>query len=181
MFLTLTCTVFICILKRLNGFMAGIYTWDADSYTKETFTEATKPPLMIDWVQEFSNGTFSHYAEPRHSTEAITAEAQTMIKDHSRDYRSNPLFLYVAYTAAHSPLQPLQRHLDKCWHISHLWRRQFCGMVVGADEGIKNLTATALQHLGNNTILVVSSDNGGSPWFGGMNQPFRGGKISRVH
>lgn len=130
---------------------------------------------MIDWVREFSNGTYIHYAEPRHSTEAITAEAESMMIQHSEVNTNTPLFLYVAYTAAHSPLQPIDRHTVPCTHIPHLWRRQFCGMVVGADEGLRNLTTTALKFLGNNTILIVSSDNGASTWFGGMNQPFKGG------
>ncbi len=46
-----------------------------------------------------------------------------------------PLFLYVAFTAAHSPLQPMPGHIEKCAHIPHLWRRQYCGLVVGMDEG----------------------------------------------
>ena len=49
-------------------------------------------------------------------------------------------------------------------------------MVVGLDEAVWNLTHTAREQLGDNTLLVVSSDNGGSPWFGGMNEPLRGAK-----
>ena len=150
--------------------------WDADSYTKQFYAEPWNP-LMIDWVQEYSNGTYYHYAEPRHSTEAITSKAEEMMTQHAAEFGKKPLFLYVAYTAAHSPLQPLERHLNQCLHITHLWRRQFCGMVVGVDEGMKNLTRTAIETLGKDTIFVVTSDNGGSPWWGGMSQPYRGGKL----
>ena len=114
---------------------------------------------MIDWVKEISIGPAIHYAEPRHSTEAITAAAQEVIIHAAENEK--PLFLYVAMTAAHSPLQPMPRHMSQCSHIPHLWRRQFCGMVVGLDESVKNITDTALKYLGNNTLLVVTSDNGG--------------------
>ena len=150
--------------------------------------------------------TYKHYAEPRHATEAITSFAEGYIKQHAmknaqgKRYASShniiisyvccdarcfivvtrneqsPLFLYVAYTAAHSPLQPLPRHVARCTHLPHGRRRDYCGMVVGLDEGLKNLTQSMQQHLGENTLLVVASDNGGAAYFGGMNAPLRGQK-----
>jgi hypothetical protein len=82
-------------------------------------------PLGIDWVHAHVNGTLHHFAEGRHTTDAITENAIGMIKNHIKDqqllreevghdgYTYSPLFLYVAYTAAHSPLQPLPRHEAK--------------------------------------------------------------------
>ena len=80
---------------------------------------------------------------------------------------TQPMFLYIAYTAAHSPLQPLPRHAAHCTHIPHSRRRDFCGLVVGLDEALQNLTASVEQHLGTNTIMIVASDNGGAAFFGG--------------
>ena len=130
--------------------------------------------MAIDWAETYENRTYSHYADPRHATYAITENAIDMIEEHvdNEDTNEHPLFLYVAYTAAHSPLSPMQRHMSQCSHIPHLWRRQYCGLVVGLDEGLKNLTEAVEKHLGSNTILVLISDNGGSPWFGGLNTPF---------
>jgi hypothetical protein len=103
--------------------------------------------------------TYRHYAEPRHSTEAIAAGAIEAMGRHnaslalsaperldgaSLDAQQSPLFLYVAFTAAHSPLQPLPRHIAKCEHIAHLWRRQFCGLVVGLDEAVHNVSEVFL-------------------------------------
>ena len=59
-----------------------------------------------------------------------------------------------------------------------LRRRQFCGMVVGLDHAIDKIATEALDILGDDTVIVVSSDNGGSVWFGGMNAPFRSGKLN---
>lgn len=50
--------------------------------------------------------------------------------------------------------------------------------MIGLDEGIKNITDTALATLGQDTIMIVLSDNGGSTWFGAMNSPFRGAQFS---
>ena len=88
------------------------------------------------------------------------------------------MFLYLSYTAAHSPLQPEPESAAKCTHIPHLWRRQFCGMVVGLDTAIARVTEAAKSKLGDDTVIVVSSDNGGSVWFGGSNQPLRSGKLN---
>lgn len=153
----------------------GNYMWDVDSFTKQMYEDPWSPALLIDWVKSYSNGSYHHYAEARHAMTAIIDESIEVMKTHSVD-SSKPLFLYIAYTAAHSPLQPLIRHEKNCGHISHLWRRQFCGMVGSIDESVVDITRAAYEYLGPNTIIVISSDNGGSPWFGGMNFPYRGSK-----
>lgn len=43
----------------------------------------------------------------------------------------------------------------------YIRRRQYCGMIKGLDEGIKNITEAARTLLGENTIVYVLSDNGG--------------------
>jgi hypothetical protein len=65
---------------------------------------------------------------------------------------------------------PLPEHMKHCRHIKSYWRRQFCGCMVGIDDGIRNLTSSIIELLGNDTIFIVSSDNGGSTWFGGLNE-----------
>ena len=47
---------------------------------------------------------------------------------------------------------------------------------MGLDHGIEKVAEAAKTTLGPNTIIVVASDNGGSVWFGGLNQPLRSGK-----
>ena len=51
-------------------------------------------------------------------------------------------------------------------------------MMVGLDQAINEVAANARDILGDDTVIVVSSDNGGSVWFGGMNAPFRSGKLT---
>lgn len=154
----------------------GSYMWDLESYTKLMWNMPWGPPFGADWVTSYENGSSRHFAEPRHSTIALTSEAIQVMDRHSATEESSPLFLYLSYNAAHSPLQPEAEWLDKCGHISHLWRRQYCGMVVGLDENIDKVVTGAKRALGEDTIVIVSSDNGGAPHFGGLNQPLRSGK-----
>lgn len=49
----------------------GIYMWDTDSYLKQMVEVPWEAPLMIDWVSEYSNGTFRHYAPPRHRSHSV--------------------------------------------------------------------------------------------------------------
>jgi len=152
----------------------GSHMWDLESYTKLMWDRPWTTPYGADWIKAHENGSFLHFPETRHSTIALTEEAVTVIEDHKAN--DKPLFLYLSYNAAHSPLQPEDSWLTDCLAIPHLWRRQYCGMVVGLDWGIKKVVDVAKEALGDNTVIVVSSDNGGSVWFGGLNQPLRSGK-----
>ena len=116
-----------------------------------------------------------YFAETDHATTAITKESIKIIDDHVTNYNSKPLFLYVSYTSAHSPLLP-EREERYCQHIKHFWRRRYCSMVVGIDESMEKIMKNVILQLGENNIILFSSDNGGSTWFGGLNFPLRGSK-----
>ena len=97
-----------------------------------------------DWGRYHENKSYEHFAEERHATLAITDEATNRMKLHKEgDEKDQPLFLYVSYNAAHSPLQTEPDWDLECGHIPHLWRRQFCGMVVGLDKSIGSLVKSA--------------------------------------
>ena len=50
--------------------------------------------------------------------------------------------------------------------------------VVGLDRGVARLVQRATHLLGEDTVVVVTPDNGGSVWFGGNNAPLRSGKLT---
>ena len=72
----------------------GGYKWDLESYKKQMYNGG--PALMPfndrDWGRYFENGTYHHFADPRHATIAITEEAKEKMNNHDGD---KPLFLYV--------------------------------------------------------------------------------------
>jgi arylsulfatase A-like enzyme len=89
--------------------------------------------------------------------------------------------LYLAFTAPHDPLIATPEDLSACSHIPHYIRRNFCGMVYGVDRNIGYiLKSLENNNLMENTIIAFSSDNGGAPWSGGFNYPFRGAKMSAL-
>lgn len=147
----------------------GLYTWDVDPFSKRNFLfpRVFGGRTYLDWLSQDRGKAPYYHAVADHATLAITKESVRYIDEHSRFNSSQPLFMYVSYTAGHSPLIPEPRHEDKCKHIKHLWRRQYCGMVVGVDESIQSIVESIQMKLGNNTVIVFSSDNGGSSWFGG--------------
>ena len=49
-------------------------------------------------------------------------------------------------------------------------------MVVGLDRAVARVAEAARASLGPDTLLVLTSDNGGSVFFGGLNAPLRSGK-----
>ncbi len=92
--------------------------------------------------------------------------------------RAKPFFLYVPFTAPHSPyLGPGDRR-DRPLTAAE-WnkgdRKTFAAMVERMDEGIgRILRALDDSGLAGNTLVVFTSDNGGDPR--GRNLPFSGRK-----
>ncbi len=102
---------------------------------------------------------------------------------------SAPLFLYLAFTAPHTPFQAPEAYLDRYRHIADENRRAYAAMISVLDDGVGRLVA-ALEARGmrDNTLIVFHSDNGGvrsslfagdSKVGGGLpanNGPYRDGK-----
>ncbi|KAL6118949.1 arsj [Pungitius sinensis] len=112
-----------------------------------------------------------------YSTMMFTRKAISILANHNP--RGQPLFLYLAFQAVHSPLQVPARYLERYKGIPNLHRRKYASMVSCLDEAIHNLTL-ALKRYGyyDNTVIVYSSDNGGQPLAGGSNWPLRGSKAT---
>ena len=125
-----------------------------------------------------SNGTYT--------THLFTRAAVDVIKAHPP---AQPLFLYLAYQAVHSPDQVPQSYIDPYnATIPDQKRRTFAGMLSCLDEGVGNVTA-ALKAAGleDSTLVLFVADNGGpirctdgpcGDATGTSNWPLRGGKHS---
>lgn len=153
-----------------------------DHYSKLTSFE---PIGSIDICRWYKGGPHNNYPEvdpepDMHSTKLFTREAISYVRKHVNEHAEKPFFLQLSYTAPHDPLQSEPQWMENpsCRGIDNWRRKTYCGMVVGIDEGIANLTRE-LTSSGvdlDNTIIIFSSDNGGAPIVGGINAPFRGAK-----
>jgi len=180
----------------LNGGV-GYYNWRAcvinstggiqsqDQYEHQedlmgNFYDATEEDLdgyLCAWDLRDGDEVVQEY-EGQYSTTLFTQKAIDIFKSHSEMDEPQPFFLYLAYQSVHSPLASPDSYVEPYKDsIPDEDRQVYAGMTTCMDEGIGNLTK-ALQDYGlwDNTVLVFSSDNGGSPGSGACNWPLRGEK-----
>lgn len=96
--------------------------------------------------------------------------------------RSQPFFLYLAYNAPHTPIQPPPEWLAKVKQREPgiaPRRASLVALIEHLDAGIGKVMAT-LQEAGlaDNTLVIFTSDNGGQLSVGAHNGPLRDGKQS---
>ena len=101
-----------------------------------------------------------HCYEGRYSTHVYTEHVQGLLR--AWTVGSVPLFVYAAYQAVHEPMAAPEEYVAKFAHIGDPSRRLYAAMLLALDEGIGNITATlAAQHMSNDSVVVLSNDNGG--------------------
>ena len=93
-----------------------------------------------------------------------------------------PFFLYLAYNAPHTPIQPPDDWLDRVRRREPDMREKrakLVALIEHMDDGIgRVMQALAETGLQQNTLVVFSSDNGGQLNVGANNGPLRDGKQS---
>jgi len=118
------------------------------------YTHLYKPgPYMRTWHR---NDTLIE--EQGHVTDLIINEAVRYIEME----RPGPFFVYVPYTAAHTPFDEPEELLEANAHIEPD-RRQYASSVTHLDRGIGRMLE-ALERTGQreNTFILFFSDNGGA-------------------
>ncbi len=115
-----------------------------------------------------------------HATDLFTTWAVDYIQ--ARAKSPQPFFLYLAYNAPHTPIQPpgewLKRVKDREKDISQK-RAKIVAFIEHLDDGIgKVMAALAGSGLTDNTLVIFTSDNGGQTNAGARNGPLNGGKQS---
>jgi len=115
-----------------------------------------------------------------HATDLFTTWATDYIKDPRRNEK--PFFLYLAYNAPHTPIQPPDDWLKKVKQREtgiDEKRAKLVALIEHMDAGIGKVME-ALEKSGkkNNTLILFSSDNGGDLPPGANNGPWRDGKQS---
>jgi arylsulfatase A-like enzyme len=74
-----------------------------------------------------------------------------------------PLFMYLAFTAPHSPYQAPKEYLDKYKNIEDPTRHSYAAMITCMDDEIGRVVAALdKKKMRENTLIVFMSDNGGN-------------------
>ena len=115
----------------------------------------------------------------KYSTTIFTNRAVDIIKSIDPAPSKPPLFLYLGYQALHSPYQVppeyLKLYKSKNWKEN---RKIYAAMLTAIDDGIAAMVKTLQnQGLWENTLMILTTDNGAPGSQGGSNTPLRGGKM----
>ena len=113
-----------------------------------------------------------------HATDLFTQWAVDYISDRAKS--DKPFFLYLAYNAPHTPIQPpddwLVRVKNREPGIDDK-RAKLVALIEHLDDGIgKVVTALKDAGISNNTLVIFTSDNGGQLNVGANNGPLNGSK-----
>ena len=110
-------------------------------------------------------------------TAFIANEGARFIEEHKDD----PFFLYLPFTAPHTPLQAPRSYYDRLDHIADHKTRVYYAMIESLDDAVGRIV-DKLKELGldENTLVIFSSDNGAAEYtrIPNTNQPFRGSKLT---
>jgi arylsulfatase I/J len=125
-------------------------------------------PLIgeIDHFKHESHGVTDWYRnnklvkEPGYDTELFGADAVRAIDAHDT---KSPLFLYLAFTAPHTPYQAPEKYLDMYKGIADPLRRAYAAQITAMDDQIgKVLDALERRKMRDDTLIFFVSDNGGT-------------------
>ena len=102
--------------------------------------------------------------EEGYATTLLANEASRLIRQH--DF-SKPLFLYVPFTAVHSPRSAPASLVKRFRSLQPEARQIYAAMVASLDRAVGDVLAT-LEEVGvrDNTLVLFGSDNGGAPGMG---------------
>jgi arylsulfatase A-like enzyme len=112
--------------------------------------------------------------ERENLTDAFGREADDFIRRH----KAQPFFLYLAYSAVHSPLQGADAYMQRFAHLPDIQRRIFAAMLAHLDDSVGRVLARVrAEGLEERTQIVFFSDNGGpTRELTSSNRPLRGEK-----
>jgi arylsulfatase A-like enzyme len=115
-----------------------------------------------------------------HATDLFTDWACDYLR--GRTQKKAPFFLYLAYNAPHTPIQPpddwVEKVLQRETGIDPA-RARLVALIEHMDDGIGKVMETILKTgLAANTLVIFTSDNGGQLSVKANNGPLRDGKQS---
>ncbi len=127
------------------------------------------------FVTSYNNG--ERFAPGGYLADYWTDESLKVIEAN----RNRPFFLYLSHWGVHTPLQATRADYDAVGDIGPHTLRVYGAMVRALDRSVgRIMDKLAAEGLADNTLVVISSDNGAPGYIGldQLNAPYRGGKGS---
>jgi arylsulfatase A-like enzyme len=190
-YLSPTATLLPSVLKAANYHTAIVGKWHLGLESPNTPTErgfdffhGFLGDMMDDyWThlrggQNFMRRNKEVITPEGHATDIFTDWACAYLEERAK--AGGPFFLYLAYNAPHDPIQPPPEWLAKVKQREPALdekRAKMVALIEHLDDGIGRVLATLDRlQLAENTLVVLTSDNGGNLQFGANNGPWRSGK-----
>lgn len=127
---------------------------------------------VAPWNHKYKKGQYSTtwhrnenlFTEEGHVTDLLTDEAVKWIDERTSDDKTKPFFLYVPFTAVHLPIREPDEWLEKVpADIKGEVPRQYSACILHLDAAVGRIVdAVDEAGLKQNTLIVFTSDNGGS-------------------
>jgi arylsulfatase A-like enzyme len=146
---------------RFFGFLIGGHSYTNVGTGAAALLDGKEPAAPVEYL-----------------TDTLADRASAYIKQHAAE----PFFLYLAFNAAHTPMQATEKYLTRFTHIQDERRRTYAAMLSAMDDGIGRTLATLReQKLEQDTLIIYLNDNGGPTMAttsvnGSSNGPLRGSK-----
>ena len=136
------------------------------------------------WATGTYSATFNGLGNPGEQfkpkgylTDYYTDQAVEVIENN----RHRPFFLYLAHWGVHNPLQASREDYDALSHIGDHRLRVYSAMIRAVDRSVARVTQSLEDKgLTDNTLIILTSDNGGAGYIGlpNVNKPYRGWKLN---
>ena len=136
------------------------------------------------WATGAYSATFNGLGNPGEQfkpkgylTDYYTDQAVEVIENN----RHRPFFLYLAHWGVHNPLQASREDYDALSHIADHRLRVYSAMIRAVDRSVARVTQALEDNgLADNTLIILTSDNGGAGYIGlpNVNKPYRGWKLN---
>ena len=136
------------------------------------------------WATGTYSATFNGLGNPGEQfkpkgylTDYYTDQAVEVIENN----RHRPFFLYLAHWGVHNPLQASREDYDALSHIADHRLRVYSAMIRAVDRSVARVTQALEDNgLADNTLIILTSDNGGAGYIGlpNVNKPYRGWKLN---
>ncbi|CAI4224873.1 unnamed protein product [Auanema sp. JU1783] len=154
------------------GPQTGYFNHSADQYHRDI----NRVVRGLDLFEEKTEGS-SYPDYSRNGIYSTDLFADATIGTLANHDASQPFFMFLSFQAVHPPLQVPHSYMQFCKGIKNRLRRIYCGMLAAMDESIgKVIEFLKERELYEDTVIVFTSDNGGTPQFGASNEPLRGEK-----
>ena len=149
------------------GFLGGDHSYTSVSHVDPG---TGLPDPLLDGTKPVTSVTYL--------TDELGDRAAAYIKRHAAE----PFFLYLAFNAAHTPMEAPQKYLARFPNIDDPRRRTYAAMVSAMDDAVGKTLAALREHkLEEQTLVIFLNDNGGPTMptttvNGSSNAPLRGSK-----